>query len=65
MPYYTKIKDRGNRKIAMSQVTRTCTLNMSLRAAVITKSLVENTLMRQLNNKVESVGEEKCCNVFR
>ena len=40
----------------MSQINRTCTLNRSLRVAkvyeVLNKSLEENTLMRQRNNKV-------------
>ena len=53
---YTNIKHHANRKIAIRQVNRTCTLNMSLRVAyvseVLIKSLEENTLMRQGNKKV-------------
>ena len=52
----TNIKHRANGKVAISQANRTCTLKMSLQVAnvseVLNKSLVENTLMRQVNNKV-------------
>ena len=52
----TNIKHRANKKIAMSQVNRTGTLNKTLRVADVsevlnTKSLKENTLMRQRNSK--------------